>query len=80
MKDVLKVRATELLREKEYELALHLKTLEKSDIRSILNKGFAYIEKNGKSVAFKDLSIGDVFETIVKDGKIAGKILNLEEM
>ncbi len=79
IKEKFKQKASEFLREKEYEFALHAKTLEKSDINSILNKGFAYLEKEGNSVGLKDLNVDDVFETVVKDGKIKSKVLKLEE-
>lgn len=79
IKENFKQKASEFLREKEYEFALYAKTLEKSDINAILNKGFAYTLKEGKSISLKDLKVDDEFETVVKDGKIKGKVLKLEE-
>lgn len=62
------------IREKEYQLALIQKTLEKHNPKELLNKGYAFIEKDNKSARIDDLQINDKINIILKGGSIVSKI------
>lgn len=73
-KDLFKDCMRSKLREKEYQLALIQKTLEKHNPNELLNKGYAFIEKNNKSAKIDDLEIEDEIKIILKGGSIISKI------
>lgn len=73
-KMILKNNISNLIKEKEYQLAIIQKTLEKHNPEELLNKGYAFIEKNNKVVKIDDLQINDKINIILKGGNLISKI------
>ena len=44
--------------------------LEKHNIEDILNRGFAYIEKNNKSIGYNDVNINDELKVVMSRGSL----------
>lgn len=69
-----------LVNNKYYEFGLLSNTLDKINPKAILEKGFAKVEQNGKSVsALKELR-DDEFQIFFKDGKINAKQIKGENI
>ena len=66
----------QILRDKEYEYALTQKILEKHNPIDLLNKGYAFIEKDGNAVGFDNIKIDDEINIIIKGGKIGAVVKN----
>lgn len=62
-----------MINDKNYELGLIEKTLEKINPMTILEKGFAKIEQNGKNVSSVKEFLNDEFDVIFRDGKIKAR-------
>lgn len=75
---IIQSKVQNIFREKEYELALIEKTLEKHNTKEILSKGYAYIEKDNKNIEFKNLKIGDQITIVQKEGKIESVIKTIK--
>lgn len=59
----------------EKQLDVLLKSIEMSNPQFVLNRGYSYTEKNGKKVkSVSELSIGEQFDTYLKDGKITSTV------
>lgn len=63
----------------EHKYGLLNLTLEKHNINSILNKGFAYLEKDNQSVKYENVLIGDEIKIVMKNGLLKAKIENKGE-
>ncbi|MBO4412464.1 MAG: exodeoxyribonuclease VII large subunit [Clostridia bacterium] len=62
----------------EHKYGMLSLTLQKHDVGGILNKGFAYLEKNNKSVNYNNIEVGDEVKIIMKDGSLSATIKNKE--
>ena len=59
----------------EKQLDVLLKSIEMSNPQFVLNRGYSYTEKNGKKVkSVLELSVGEQFDTYLKDGKITSTV------
>ena len=74
---IIQSKVQNIFREKEYEIALLEKTLDKHDPNAILEKGYAYLEKDGESVDFNSLKNLDKITIVKKEGKIDATITNI---
>ncbi|MBE7073806.1 MAG: exodeoxyribonuclease VII large subunit [Clostridiales bacterium] len=63
------------LNQRYYELGMIENTLNKINPKHILNKGYARVEQNGKSIQAKiDLDKSELLQIIFKDGKVSAEI------
>jgi exodeoxyribonuclease VII large subunit len=74
---LLPLYANRLLDRKLHALELMERSLELMSPESILKKGYAIVEKNGKSAFAASLSLGDEVKITLVDGVVKAEVINV---